>query len=126
MSKRQPVSLLQLLIQTFRAIESIGRTFLAHLSVWRWARVWLRSSFLPEQNYLIILSVVVGVLTGFGSVGFIYVLRMVADLATGPIAGVLSRFGRAELVLLPAIGGLLVGPLVHRFARERRATACRR
>ena len=118
MSKRQPASLRQLFIQTFRAIESIGRAFLARLSVWRWARVWLRSSFLPEQNYLIILSVVVGVLTGFGSVGFIYVLRMVADLATGPIAGVLSRFGRAELVLLPAIGGLLVGPLVHWFARE--------
>ena len=40
-------------------------------------------SFLPEQNYLIILAVVVGVLTGLGSVAFIYVLETVADLARG-------------------------------------------
>ena len=90
----------------------------SRLSVWRWARVWLRASFLPEQNYLIILSVVVGVLTGLGSVGFIYVLEFVADFARGPVAGVLSRFGPAELVLLPALGGLLVGPLVYKFAPE--------
>ena len=99
-------------------LESIGRTLASRLSVWRWARVWLRSSFLPEQNYLIILSVVVGVMTGFGSVGFIYVLGMVADFARGPVVNVLGRFGTAELVLLPALGGLLVGPLVNRFAKE--------
>ena len=86
--------------------------------MWRWAKAWLRSSFLPEQNHLIILSVVVGILTGFGSVGFIYVLGMVADLVRGQIAWALSRFGPAELVPLPAIGGLMVGPLVHRFTGE--------
>ena len=93
-----------------RTAASIGLALSSNLSVWRWARVWLRSSFLPEQNYLIILAVVVGVITGLGSVGFIYVL--------GPIAGALERFGTAQLVLLPAIGGLLVGPIVYRFARE--------
>ena len=101
-------------------IRRVPSSIAARLSVWRWAKVWLRSSFLPEQNYLIILSVVVGVLTGLGSVGFIYVLQFVADVARGPVAGLLSRFGPAQLVLLPAIGGLLVGPLVHRFAREAR------
>ena len=101
-----------------RTIGSIGRGLSSRLSVWRWARVWLRSSFLPEQNYLIILSVVVGVMTGLGSVGFIYVLEMMTNLARGPVAGVLEGFGPAQLVLLPAIGGLMVGPLVHRFARE--------
>ncbi|MXY26026.1 MAG: chloride channel protein [Acidobacteria bacterium] len=90
----------------------------SRLSVWRWARVWLRSSFLPEQNYLIILAVVVGVLTGLGSVGFIYVLEMVADFARGPVASLFDRFGAAQLVLLPALGGLMVGPLVQRFAKE--------
>ena len=86
--------------------------------MWRWAKVLLRASFLPEQNYLIILSVVVGVLTGFGSVGFIYMLEYVADFARGPVVGLLSRFGPAQLVLLPALGGLLVGHLVTKFARE--------
>ena len=86
--------------------------------MWRWTKVWLRASFLPEQNYLIILSVVVGVLTGLGSVGFIRILEMVSSFARGPVAGLFSAFGPAQLVLLPALGGLVVGPLVHVFARE--------
>ena len=101
-----------------RVLQTLGHTLSTRLSVWRWTKVWLRASFLPEQNYLIILSVVVGVLTGLGSVGFIYVLDAVASFARGPVAGLLSRFGPAQLVLLPALGGLLVGPIVHRFARE--------
>ena len=93
-----------------------GRTLAARLSDWQWARVWLRSSFLPEQNYLIILAVVVGVATGLGSVGFIFVIERMADVARGPVAALLERFGPAQLVLLPALGGLMVGPLVQWFA----------
>lgn len=95
-----------------------GHTLAVRLSDWRRARVWLRSSFLPEQNYLVILAVVVGVVTGLGSVGFILFIELVADFARGPVAALLERFGPARLVLLPALGGLLVGPLVERFARE--------
>lgn len=111
---------LAILKRVGRALEPVGRALTARLSVWRWARIWLRASFLPEQNYLIILSVVVGVFTGLGSVGFIYVLEMVAGFARGPVASALGRFGTAQLVLLPALGGLIVGPLVTRFAREAR------
>ena len=45
-------------------------------------------------------------------------LETVAEFARGPVAAAFERFGTAQLVLLPAIGGLLVGPLVQRFARE--------
>ena len=95
-----------------------GRTLAVRLSDWRWARVWLRSSFLPEQNYLVILAVVVGVVTGLGSVGFILFIELLADFARGPVAALLERFGPARLVLLPALGGLMVGPLVQRFGPE--------
>ena len=100
------------------ALAAAGRRMAARIAVWDLARVWLRASFLPEQNYLIILAVVVGVVTGLGSVGFIYVLELTAGFARGPVAGLLERFGPAQLVLLPALGGLLVGPIVQRFARE--------
>ncbi len=100
------------------ATIEIGRKLASRFLVWRLAKVWLRASFLPEQNYLIILSVVVGVFTGLSSVGFIYVLQWVTDLALGPVAEMLAGFGRAQLVLLPALGGLMVGPIVHLFARE--------
>ena len=95
-----------------------GRTLGVRPSDWRGARVWLRSSFLPEQNYLVVLAVVVGVATGLGSVGFILAIELLADFARGPVAALLEWFGPARLVLLPALGGLLVGPLVQRFAPE--------
>jgi CIC family chloride channel protein len=81
----------------------------------------LRSSFLPEENQLIILAVAVGVLTGFGSVGFIKILHAVTDFARDRVAAGLGFiFGPADIVLLPAIGGLIVGPIIYHFAREAR------
>jgi len=111
-------SILSSIGNVFAILAKNSRRVLSRLSVWRWTKVWLRSSFLPSQNYLIILAVVIGVATGFGSVGFIFILEMMANIARGPVAGMLERFGPAQLVLLPALGGLIVGPIVHRFARE--------
>jgi CIC family chloride channel protein len=81
----------------------------------------LRSSFLPEENQLIVLAVGVGLLTGFGSVGFIKVLHFVTDFARERVAAGLGFvFGPADIVLLPALGGLVVGPIIYHFAREAR------
>lgn len=99
-------------------LDRIGPALGSRLAIWRWAAVWLRASFLPEQNYLIVLAILVGVATGLGSVGFIFVLRSITEFAQGPVATSLDRFGPASLVLLPAVGGLIAGPLVRRFARE--------
>ena len=103
-----------------RVLAVGGRWLAERLPIWRWTKVFLRTSFLPEQNYLIILAVIVGVLTGYGSVGFIFVLGWIAEFARGPVASALGVFGPARLVLLPALGGLIAGPLIHRFAKEAR------
>ena len=86
--------------------------------VWSWAMVWFKSSFLPSQNYLIILAIGVGLLTGLGSVGFILVLHNLAAFARDKIEPMLAIFGDAGIVLLPAFGGLCVGPLINRYAKE--------
>lgn len=85
---------------------------------WALAAGWFQKSFLPSQNYLIVLAVVIGLLTGLGSVGFILMLESLTELAQAQIARALEIFGEANIVLLPALGGLLAGPLIHRFARE--------
>ncbi len=90
----------------------------AVLGAWGSERGWFRSSFLPSQNYLIILSVVVGILTGMGSVAFIYLLAAVSDFAQGVLARWLGIFGPSSLILLPAAGGVLAGPLIFHIARE--------
>ena len=84
------------------------------------AHHWFQAPTLQSQNYLIFLAVCVGLLTGLGSVGFILLLRRLADFAQTDVAAALGVFGPANLVLLPAIGGLLAGPLITRFAREAR------
>ena len=101
-----------------RAMRRLGRRVAPRVPTWGWAMVWFRSSFLPSQNYLIILAIVIGVLTGLGSVGFIWVLHLITDFARDEVAGALEIFGPASLVLLPALGGLFVGPLINRFAPE--------
>jgi CIC family chloride channel protein len=83
-----------------------------------WTAIWFRKAFLQTQNYLILLSVVAGILTGLGSVGFIYLLNSVGRFARDGLGSIFHVFGPANLVLLPAIGGLMVGPLIERFARE--------
>ncbi len=101
-----------------RALERLGRRRSPASPIWGWTMVWFRSSILPSQNYLILLSIAVGLLTGLGSVGFIRLLHLITEFAQEHVAATLEVFGPAQLVLLPALGGLLVGPLIHRFARE--------
>jgi len=90
------------------------------LSPWEGASTWFKASFLPEQNYLILLAVAVGLLTGLGSVAFIRLLRLVTDMARLGFGGLFELFGPASLTLVPALGGLVAGPLIYYFAREAR------
>jgi len=100
------------------ALRRLGRRVLPRAPSLGIVGLWFRSAVASSEQYLIVLSVVIGVLTGFGSVGFILVLHAISDFAQGPLASRLSIFGPASLVLLPAIGGLMVGPIVNRFAKE--------
>jgi len=86
---------------------------------------WLRGS----RFGLFALAVVVGIGAGLGAVVFRYLVEAVTWLATGRDEfGQAGHVGSTHLpwlglgffVLVPAVGGLLYGPLVYRFAREAR------
>ncbi len=106
--------------QRIRAMNRLGGRASPRRPALGWAVLWLRSSFLPSQNYLIILSIGIGLLTGLGSVGFIKLLDALSAFAQGSLASGLGLFGAANLVLLPAVGALLAGPIMSRFAPEAR------
>jgi len=101
-----------------RALDRLGRRVAPHAPSLGLLGLWFRSAVTPSEQYLLVLAVVIGVLTGFGSVGFIEMLHVIGDFASGRLAEALEIFGPANLVLLPAVGGLLVGPIVNRFAKE--------
>jgi CIC family chloride channel protein len=73
---------------------------------------------IPKGVYSVVLAVLVGLATGLGAVAFIQLLRLLTDLSFNQAKGPLWFLGRFYVVLLPAAGGMIVGPLIHYFARE--------
>lgn len=88
---------------------------------------WLRRS---QNSAVIALALVVGVAAGFGAIAFRWLIQTftlifsghpdysaVTDHAPNPWVPWLGGF---FVVLAPAIGGLIYGPIIHRWAREAR------
>jgi len=86
----------------------------------------IRRLRLSETNLLILLSVIVGLATSFGAIGFVRLIEFFNELFFGLTDQILSSaVGFASwggyrwwLPIIPALGGLLVGPIVYRFASE--------
>ncbi|MBW2432578.1 MAG: chloride channel protein [Deltaproteobacteria bacterium] len=74
-----------------------------------------------EHTIMALLGVVVGLFGGFGAVGFRYLIDFFQTLAYGGKQDLLELVVNLPWyyrVLVPAVGGLIVGPLVYFFARE--------
>jgi CIC family chloride channel protein len=66
----------------------------------------------------IILAVIVGVGAGFGAVVFRMLIASANTLFFGGIHSIFYFFGKYYVILVPAAGGLIVGPMIYYFARE--------
>ena len=74
-----------------------------------------------EHTIMAVLAVVVGLAGGFGAVGFRYLINFFQSLAYGSskeLLGVVSALPWYHKVWIPALGGMVVGPLVYFLARE--------
>ena len=76
---------------------------------------WLRSS---EMLAGLILAVAVGVVAGLGAVAFRWLIGSFQSLFFDGGSQILSALGDYYVILIPAAGGLLVGPLIYFLARE--------
>ncbi len=63
-------------------------------------------------------ALIVGIGTGLGAVAFRYLIRGVEWIGYDWFPSITSGWGKAYVIIIPAIGGLIVGPLVYFFARE--------
>jgi CIC family chloride channel protein len=66
------------------------------------------------------LALAIGALAGLGAVAFRYLLDDIHSFFFDGGARLSGALGRYYIVLLPVVGGLLVGPVIHFFAREAR------
>jgi CIC family chloride channel protein len=67
---------------------------------------------------LVITALIVGIGAGIGAVIFRYLINAVEWIGYDWFPRVTTDWGKAYIIIVPAIGGLLVGPLVYFFARE--------
>ena len=74
-----------------------------------------------EHSYMVLVAVAIGVLGGFGAVGFRLFIRFVQTVAwhTDDVTlGYLNGLPAWWKILAPAVGGLVVGLIIFRFAAE--------
>ena len=74
-----------------------------------------------EHTIMAVLAVVVGLAAGFGAVGFRYLINFIQSIAYGSpdeLLEVVATIPWSIKVWIPALGGLVVGPLVYFLARE--------
>ena len=71
-----------------------------------------------EGLVLLVMAVLVGVSTGFAAVFFIRLIAFIQTFFYGGAENILPAFGRIWIILVPVIGGLLVGPIIANFAQE--------
>jgi len=76
---------------------------------------------MTDHVFMVVAAIVIGVLGGLGAVGFRFLIKLFHrgfwghwEYATESIRGLAWH----HILLVPAVGGLLVGLIVHFFARE--------
>lgn len=66
----------------------------------------------PEGLLLLILSVIVGATTGVASVFFVKLIFAIQDISYGSLSEAVPFLGKWIYLVVPVVGGLLVGPLI--------------
>lgn len=76
----------------------------------------LNRTDLPESGIIILKALIVGVGAGLGAVVFRRLIEWIYRLSFVSIAGFLEPIALLQYILIPAIGGLIVGLLIYNFA----------
>jgi CIC family chloride channel protein len=88
----------------------------------RQIRIYLAEVFdrnrLPESAAIFLTALLVGVGAGLGAVVFRRLIDFFQRTFYGGLGGLLSGIAPYHLLVIPALGGLIFGPLIYKFARE--------
>ena len=79
---------------------------------------WLDRHEAPESGIIMFTALVVGIGAGLGAVVFRWLIESMQTLAYDGLGGQLEGIAPFHLLIIPAVGGVIVGSLIYRFARE--------
>lgn len=76
---------------------------------------------IPEHTFMVLVAIIVGILGGFGAILFRFAIRLFQRVFFGSWHYSLDYVQQLPwyyALFAPAVGGLIVGPIVYYFARE--------
>ena len=76
---------------------------------------------MTEHTFMIIIAIIIGALAGFGAIAIRTLIKTISNLSFPGTETLLGNIVNAPwyiVIIIPIIGGLLVGPLIHFFAPE--------
>jgi len=90
-----------------------------------WMRRWSRrfthlvDKYQPsETTLLLILSIIIGLVTGLAAVAFIELIDWITNFSFGTIPDAFASLGRWWIIIIPLVGSLISGPIIAFFASE--------
>lgn len=79
---------------------------------------WIERHKIPESVVIFFTALLVGIGAGLGAVLFRRLISFFQTLFFEQFADLLRGIWPYHLLIIPALGGLIFGPLIYRFARE--------
>ncbi|TDJ53057.1 MAG: CBS domain-containing protein [Ignavibacteria bacterium] len=76
---------------------------------------------LTEHTFMIIIAIIIGVLAGFAAIGIRALIQAISNISFTGDGNLLENIMSTSwywIILIPIIGGLIVGPIIHFFAPE--------
>lgn len=92
---------------------------------YRSGSMMIEKAMMSEHTFMLLVSIVIGVLAGYGAIlirAMIYGFSALSFPGEGNFLENILQTHWYLVLLLPAIGGLIVGPLIHFFAPEAKGT----
>jgi chloride channel protein, CIC family len=79
---------------------------------------WFENQNMSDSGITIITALLVGIGAGLGAVLFRKLIDFFQMISYEKLGPALSSISPLHLILIPSIGGLIIGPLIYFFARE--------
>lgn len=79
---------------------------------------WLDQRAISESGAILFTALLVGIGAGLGAVVFQHLINGIQTLTYDGLGGLLAGITPFHLLIFPALGGAIVGPLVYFFAKE--------
>ncbi len=76
---------------------------------------------MTEHLFMIILAIIIGIMAGFGAIGIRALIHWISDMAWSGEGSLLENIMNTPWywkLIIPALGGLIVGPIIYFFAPE--------